>query len=107
MENYNRTIDKAIRRIRDVLSKKASEYATDINPYHNFDEGLKLSFHDQPEKVAWEYMTKHMRSIMDIIDKSGNGESVSRELICEKFGDAINYLILIEGMLYRRQNKHI
>ena len=56
--------------------------------------------------MAYEYLCKHLESIQSILKKLP--EEVPRyELINEKFGDAINYLIIIEGLLKERVNKEI
>jgi hypothetical protein len=44
-------------------------------------------------------MAKHWVSVLDIIDKLVTNNYVSGELIDEKIGDSINYLILLEAML--------
>jgi hypothetical protein len=49
--------------------------------------------------VAWEFATKHFQSIKDII--SGK-IPYDQSRIQEKIGDAIIYLILIEGMMIER-----
>ena len=55
----------------------------------------------EPEHVAWSYAAKHLESIMSILEKLPE-EEPSEELINEKIGDAINYLIIIEGLLKER-----
>lgn len=89
--------------IKKVLVSKSTEYAPDIdNAFHNFEVAKDLSFHSSREKAAWEMMVKHLVSIKDLLDMcdvrsfAGN---VTPELIQEKFGDTINYLILLEGMV--------
>jgi hypothetical protein len=93
---FNKQVDERIRLIQSVLQKKGAEYANDKDVFHNFEEGTKMSFHDTREMVAWEYMMKHIISIKDMIS---NKQSYSEHMIREKFGDAINYLILIEAMM--------
>ena len=47
-------------------------------------------------------MVKHLVSIKDLLDMCevrSFTNNVTQELIEEKFGDAINYLILLEGMV--------
>lgn len=93
---FNKLVDKRIELIQSVLQKKGAEYANDKDVFHNFEEGTKMSFHDKREMVAWEYMMKHMISIKDMI---ASKDAYSEHIIREKFGDAINYLILIEAMM--------
>ena len=56
--------------------------------------------------MAYEYLCKHLESIQSILKKLPK-ETPRYELINEKFGDAINYLIIIEGLLKERVNKEI
>lgn len=96
-------VKKRIELIESVLASKAAEYSTG-DAFSNFKDASKgLSFHKNPEKVAWEFMVKHLQSIKDLLDKiDSTPEQITHEIIKEKFGDAINYLILIEGMLIER-----
>lgn len=93
---FNKLVDERIKLIQSVLQKKGAEYANDKDVFHNFEEGTKMSFHDTREMVAWEYMMKHMISIKDMISSKS---TFSEHTIREKFGDAINYLILMEAMM--------
>ena len=70
---FNKLVDKRKELIESVLQKKGAEYADDVNVFHNFEEGAKMSFHSNREMVAWEYMIKHLQSIKDMI-------SVAKEL---------------------------
>lgn len=93
---FNKLVDERIKLIQSVLQKKGAEYANDKDVFHNFEEGTKMSFHNTREMVAWEYMMKHMISIKDMISSK---QAFSEHTIREKFGDAINYLILMEAMM--------
>ena len=93
---FNKLVDERIKLIQSVLQKKGAEYANDKDVFHNFEEGTKMSFHNTREMVAWEYMMKHMISIKDMISSKS---AFSEHTIREKFGDAINYLILMEAMM--------
>ena len=92
-------IEPRLELIKKVLIQKGTEYGADKSPFHNFEEASKLSFHTTPQGVAWEFMCKHLQSIKDMIDDHQKLDKVpTRELVEEKIGDTINYLILIEGM---------
>ena len=100
---FNKLVDKRKELIESVLQKKGAEYAADANVFHNFEEGAKMSFHSNREMVAWEYMIKHLQSIKDMIS---NNTPYSEHVIREKFGDAINYLILMEAMMLETNGLH-
>jgi hypothetical protein len=100
---FNQLVDKRKELIESVLQKKGAEYSGDANVFHNFEEGAKMSFHSNREMVAWEYMTKHLQSIKDMISTN---KPYSEQMIREKFGDAINYLILMEAMMLDSNGLH-
>ena len=85
--------------VQDVLQNKNEEYAGQDDVFKAFTEALPLSFHDTKQAVAWEFMVKHLQSIKLIIEEKAKKNKLPDEkLLEEKIGDAINYLILIEGM---------
>ncbi len=103
--DFNEIVRDRVNLIHQVLANKGKEYAGDENVFHNFEAAVGISFADCREKIAWEYMTKHLQSIKDLIEATcGNGpkQYPAEPIIEEKIGDAINYLILIEGMLKDR-----
>ncbi|TXG79640.1 MAG: hypothetical protein E6R13_09620 [Spirochaetes bacterium] len=102
---FDQIVERRLDLIRKVLVSKGKEYSTDHDVFHNFRAATGVSFHDAPEKVAWEFMTKHLQSIKDIlnhVETGGFNGHPSEALVEEKIGDAVNYLILIEGMLKER-----
>jgi hypothetical protein len=92
-------VQRRIQLIKAVLETKNSEYADKDDVFKAFTESIPLSFHDTKQAVAWEFMVKHLQSIKMIIDaKANTGKIPDEKMLEEKIGDAINYLILIEGM---------
>jgi hypothetical protein len=92
-------VQRRVQLIQDVLQNKNEEYAGDDDVFKAFTEALPLSFHDTKQAVAWEFMVKHLQSIKLIIEEKAKKSKLPDEkLLEEKIGDAINYLILIEGM---------
>jgi hypothetical protein len=101
---FNKVVEAVFDRTRIVLVKKGDEYSSVTDVFHNFNNSTGISLHDTNTAVAWEFLVKHLQSIKDIITKIETTALLpekiySEHLIDEKFGDAINYLILIEGML--------
>lgn len=104
-EDFNILLIEKIRAIEDVLASKRGEYAPGEDVFANFKKAVGISFHDCPEQVAWEYMTKHLQSIKDMIKHvsiDGYNGYPTKEILREKVGDAINYLLLIELMIVER-----
>jgi hypothetical protein len=102
---FRKTVEERLELIKAVLLSKGKEYATSDNAFHNFEASVSASFTDSREKVAWDFNVKHLQSIKDMIAHvaiDGNNGYPTEEMIKEKFGDAINYFILIEAMMLER-----
>lgn len=91
-------VQRRVQLIQEVLQSKNEEYAGQEDVFKAFTEALPLSFHDTKQAVAWEFMVKHLQSIKMIIESRSKGILPDEKILEEKIGDAINYLILIEGM---------
>ncbi len=101
---FSKRVEKRIDLIRQTLLTKHKEYAKDDNVFRNFDEAAGgFSLHSTSSEVLWSYMTKHLVSIKDII---ADNKPVKSEVVSEKIGDVINYLILLEAMLNAENEKH-
>jgi len=90
---FNELVDRRLKLTKDVLKKKGDEYATK-DALFNFKRGAGITG-TTPAKVLLGYLTKHLVSVLDIIDGKNNTESV----VDEKIGDCINYFILLEAIL--------
>lgn len=103
-EEFSKKVEKRIDLIRQTLLTKHKEYAKDDNVFRNFDEAAGgLSLHGTSAEVLWSYMTKHLVSIKDIV---AEGKPAKPEVVSEKIGDVINYLILLEAMLNEQGYKY-
>ena len=101
IKDFKDLLEKRFEKTRKTYSRKMNEYATDLDVFLSFKNGIGFSFHNTPEGVAWEYACKHFESIKNIISKCPD-EVPTDELLDEKIGDAINYLIIIEGLIKER-----
>jgi len=115
-KEFDKLLDGIIKRITTVLSTKSNEYSTDSDKLWNFKRaGAMLSC--TPEKALVGMWTKHIISILDIVDeldsKCGTNKDcfpafdmiAYMEKIEEKIGDAINYLILLEALIRERYKR--
>jgi hypothetical protein len=102
INKFKELLEKRFTKTRKVYSKKMNEYANDLDVFLSFKKGVGFSFQNTPEGVAWEYACKHFESIKTIISKLPD-EVPSDELVDEKIGDAINYLIILEGLIKERK----
>jgi len=98
--DFVKHVRERMARSMSVLDSKRKEYVYNDNPFQNFEEGVGMSVVNTREAVAYGYAVKHLQSIKGIIENfEVEGETPSKEVIMEKFGDAINYLIILEQML--------
>tara|TARA_Y100001963_G_scaffold142027_1_gene211004 strand:+ start:764 stop:1081 length:318 start_codon:yes stop_codon:yes gene_type:complete len=101
LNKFKELLETRFTKTRKVYSKKMNEYANDLDVFLSFKKGVGFSFQNTPEGVAWEYACKHFESIKTIVSKLPD-EIPSDELVDEKIGDAINYLIILEGLIKER-----
>ena len=89
----NERLSKTVR----VLGNKAADYAKDGDRLHNFRVAARIG-NESMAKALEGMMRKHLVSVYDLIDKDER-EVIPADLIDEKIGDLINYLILLEAVL--------
>ena len=97
-EEFDKIIEERINKIREVLLSKGKEYQRNDNVFHNFERGSNITGNSR-EKVMWGFALKHLISFMDILDDCEKYKYPSIELLEEKVGDIINYLILEEASI--------
>jgi len=103
--NFDHVVSRRVQKIQSVLSKKAEEYAADNDRYHNFNVAGRI-LDVSPERALIGMWMKHVVSVLDLVDWIEDAPAkLTAELIDEKVGDTINYLLLLEGLLYKRINE--
>lgn len=96
-KEFEKLLKERFNIIRSVLIKKNKEYASDEDKLHNFKRAGAMLQCSQ-EKALIGMWTKHVISILDIVDKWDNkGIFPDMKQLNEKLTDAINYLILLEA----------
>lgn len=115
IEMFSKLLEYRIELMRSVLAAKSAEYSTQADKLHNFKRAGQM-LQCTPEKALIGMWTKHIISILDIVDKievinqeaglvfnvKPEGLGITEAMIEEKLGDAINYLILLEALLKER-----
>lgn len=95
---FENVLEDRLEKIVDTLKKKGLEYTPNVGAcysrYHNFERAAEIG-QTTREKALMGMALKHFVSILDIVE----GKEVPVEVLDEKIGDMINYLILLEGML--------
>jgi len=105
---FNVMLAKRIEATERVLASKNKEYASDMDKLHNFKRAGAME-NCTPEKALVGMWAKHIISLLDIVDKINTDaeetytpKELTKEMLEEKIGDAINYLILLEALIKER-----
>lgn len=97
VEVYQEALDDTLESITASLAHKNKEYASQGDPYHNFDTAALIKG-ESPALALWGMYAKHLVSIQDMVQ---SGDKYPDEYIDEKINDSINYHILLKGILKR------
>jgi hypothetical protein len=96
-KEFDVILEQRITLMRQVLQKKAGEYASLDDRLHNFKRAAQV-LGTTSEKALLGMLVKHLVSLFDIVD-SWQDKKCSIEMLDEKIGDTINYAILLEALL--------
>jgi hypothetical protein len=93
-------LDRFIRS-HEVLCSKAREYAQGEDRLVNFKTAAAFQG-CTPERALWGMASKHLVALSDFMAMLDACEDPPAAWWEEKLGDAINYLILLDGLLRER-----
>lgn len=102
-KEFQDVLTTRLTKIKETLSSKAEEYATDNDKLHNFNVGARLTGQTR-ERVLWGFAIKHYISFLDILDNLDKGKLPTEAMVDEKIGDLCCYLVLVEASLKDRLN---
>ena len=106
-EHFDRVIEYRLSECKRVLIEKAKEYAKgDDDRMHNFNRAAQVTGECR-EKALFGFFLKHLVSVMDIIDEMNKNHMPNQDLVEEKIGDSINYLLLLEASIEDKRNKNL
>ncbi len=97
-EKFDEHLLSRLEKTAAVLKSKAGEYAVSNERFHNFIRSAEI-LGTTRQKALTGMMVKHLVSVFDIVENSSYGVFPKDEVIEEKIGDSINYLILLEAMI--------
>ena len=100
-QEFEAVLLRSQRLTREVLMKKAGEYAPGMDRFANFRRAAEFQ-HLSMEQVCWNFLMKHLVSVQDMVE---SGKEYPQEVWDEKLGDTHNYLHLLEGMVTGRRAK--
>ena len=66
-KEFDIQVKHILEKIKLILVKKGKEYRRNNNPFHNFEEGAKISG-KTPERVLPGFLLKHLLSYPDILN---------------------------------------
>lgn len=99
MELNNNLADKLLSERLEMIKKsllvKGKEYCRNEDRMHNFNVGSRMK-DCQRERIIESFKLKHEISVQDMLNDIDNGLLPSIDTVSEKFGDIINYYILME-----------
>lgn len=98
-KKFDNVVSTTLESCKQTLLVKGREYRRNNNPFHNFDRGVQSDPRKSREEVIWGMALKHHISVMDMIDDVKEGIKPSEEIIDEKFGDYINYLLIMKASI--------
>ena len=84
-----------------LLGEKNIEYSRNNDKLHNFKKSARID-NETPERALWGMWKKHIVSISDMINDIDHGIIPTEKMMKEKFGDNINYTLLLEGLIRER-----
>lgn len=97
LDFFNSVIEGQIENCREMLIKKAEEYATE-DRLHNFKVAAEMQGIEMDQALAG-MMAKHTVSIYDMI---ASGDPYPQDQWEEKITDHINYLLLLKAIVANR-----
>lgn len=95
-KDFNEILKARQRAIHNTLGMKEKEYAHGGDRLHNFKVAARMNGVTVSEAL-WGMATKHLVSVTDLV--VGNLKPTP-DMVNEKIGDMINYLILLEAVLW-------
>ena len=103
-KDFDKIVGARLNWCEKTLCAKGDEYAREGDRLWNFKVAArKLNCH--PAEALAGMMVKHTVSVDDIIDGLERGIVPPRELVAEKIGDSINYLLLLEGLIEEERQR--
>lgn len=100
---FDEIVNHRCNKIAKTLVEKGKEYRRNNDPLHNFRVAAKVQ-NTTEEKALWGFAVKHYVSFLDILNDIERGLLPKEEVVDEKIGDLINYLILCEASIKEKIN---
>ena len=102
-ERFAELLQYRLESIEKILGKKAKQYAMGDDRLQNFKDGAQFN-NTIPEDYLMHLVSKHIIALRDFIRVLKYGERKSIEDWDEKIGDIINYMILLEALIWEGED---
>lgn len=99
--NFDEAVKSTVDTCLNTLVVKGREYRRNGNPFHNFDKGSEVTGRSR-EDVIWGMALKHFISVQDIKNDMKSNILPTKEVLDEKYGDLINYLLIEKASILER-----
>jgi len=93
-KEFDKILTNRLAQIKQILGSKAEEYAQDDDRLYNFKVAAMMT-QTTPARALWGMASKHLVSVQDLVYGK---TAATTEMVDEKIGDTINYLILLESL---------
>ncbi len=81
-----------------MFGEKDQEYSRNNDKLYNFKRAGEI-LRCTPEKALLGMLSKHLVSIIDIVEDIEKGRIPNQKILDEKCGDIINYIVLLQAIL--------
>lgn len=101
---FEKLLDQRVNHCKKLaLGVKNKEYSRQDDKLWNFKRAGQV-LNVAPEDALLGMLSKHLVSILDLVDDAVGGAELEQKLIDEKFSDTHNYLFLLEALLAERMD---
>lgn len=104
ISDFEKVFKERVQKSMNVLVAKSVDYSRGGDKLHNFKRAGAL-LQSSPEKALVGMLTKHIVSVLDMVDDIDKGKYHPLSIWDEKLGDAVNYLFLLDALIAERNNK--
>lgn len=101
-KHFDEITEPFVEHLMATMKVKSAEYSRGGEKFHNFKSAASR-LGCTPERALWGMAEKHLGSVYDIINGIEQGKGAPKtDLLDEKFGDLICYLLLQRGLIIER-----
>ena len=101
--NFEGVVNHTCAAIKKTLTSKAKEYSQHGDRLHNFN--VASTVNGIPvDKSIWYMATKHLTCVIDMVNSV---DLPTTEMVEEKIGDLINYLVILKAHYHNEISQEV